>query len=286
MTRAGDGQTQPSPKLDAEVLRYYELAPEAERLLSGVGKLELMRTQEIICRYLPEPPAVVLDVGGGPGIYTRWLAARGFETHLIEPVPGLVEQARQADRDSGDRSVASFQVGDARDLPWPDGGVDAVLLLGPLYHLPQSADRRHALSESHRVLRDGGMLFAAAISRTASALDGLARNLADDPEFLRIVEEDLESGCHINPTGRLDYFTTAYFHTPEELEMEVLAADLEVVGIFGVEGPGWLLHDLDERWADDARRETLLKIVRALETEPSVAGVSAHLLAVARAKRR
>jgi hypothetical protein len=140
----------------------------------------------------------------------------------------------------------------------PDDTAGMVLLLGPLYHL------------------------AAAISRWGSVLDALARELLEDPRFGRIVEQDLRDGQHRNPTGRPDYFTTAYLHRPEELADEVRAAGLVLNGVYGVEGPGWILPDVVERMADPLRRDALLTVARMLETESAMQGSSAHLLAVAR----
>jgi SAM-dependent methyltransferase len=157
-----------------------------------------------------------------------------------------------------------------------------VLLLGPLYHLTDPADRAKALREAARILRSGGLLFAAAISRWASALDGLARELLTDAAFTGIVEQGLRTGQHRNPTARADYFTTAYFHHPDELAVEVKSAGLELVGVFGIEGPGWILPDIVARMADPARREVVLRVARMLELETPTIGTSAHLLAVAR----
>jgi SAM-dependent methyltransferase len=154
-----------------------------------------------------------------------------------------------------------------------------------MYHLTEFADRALSLREATRVLKPGGWLLAAAISRYASALDGLARNLLDDPRFERIVERDLRDGQHRNPTDRLDYFTTAYFHRPDDLAREIEAAGLALKGVFGIEGPGWILPDIAERMADPQRREALLRVARMLETESMVVGTSSHLLAVARRPR-
>lgn len=154
--------------------------------------------------------------------------------------------------------------------------------LKPLYHLTNDAERMQALSEAHRVLAPGGWLFAASISRMASTLDGLSRDLLADPAFSRISEIDRLTGVHENPTGNLDYFTTAKFHDPEELAKEVSAAGFEGTRVLGIEGPGWLFADFDERWEHPRQREDMLNVARAFESEPSVQGVSAHLMAVAR----
>jgi SAM-dependent methyltransferase len=201
--------------------------------------------------------------------------------HLVDRTPRLVAEARRRSQQAR-RPLVSCRVGDARALDLPPGAADVVLLLGPLYHLTDPADRARALRESARVLRPGGLLFAAAISRWASALDGLARELLADAAFGSIVEQDLRTGQHRNPTGRADYFTTAYFHHPDELGVEVNAAGLELAGVFGIEGPGWILSDVVERMADPTRREMLLRLARMTETEAPVIGASAHLLAVAR----
>jgi hypothetical protein len=110
-----------------------------------------------------------------------------------------------------------------------------------LYHLTEAADRKRALLEVSRVLRSGGLMFAAAISRFASALDGLGRDLFADARFTAIVADDLLDGQHRNPTDRLDYFTTAYLHRAEDLRTEVVTAGLQIEGLFGLEGPGWFL---------------------------------------------
>jgi SAM-dependent methyltransferase len=172
-------------------------------------------------------------------------------------------------------------VGDARALEFPDARADLVLLLGPLYHLTAAADRARALAEAQRVLKPGGWLFGAVISRWASALDGLARDLFQDSRFAAIVQRDLQDGQHRNPTDRLDYFTTAYFHRPADALTEAAAAGFPNPRIFGIEGPGWLLTDVAERMSDPRRRADLLRVAGMVENEPSLIGASAHLLVVA-----
>jgi ubiquinone/menaquinone biosynthesis C-methylase UbiE len=274
--------TEPGSSLPPEIGSHYAAGSEAGRLASGSGRLELARTQEILRRFLPPPPAVVADVGGGPGLYACWLAGLGYEVHLSDPVPLHVAQAEAASRARPTHPVAGFAVGDARALGRPDDSTDAVLLLGPLYHLTGRADRLAALREARRVLRPGGVFVAAAISRFASALDGLRAGYLDDPAFAAIVGRDLTDGQHRNPTGHPAYFTTAFFHHPEELRQEVEDAGLTRGQVLAVEGPAWLLQDFDAHWDDPGRRERLLDVVRRTEAEPTLLGMSAHLLAVAR----
>jgi SAM-dependent methyltransferase len=264
-----------------EMQAYYELGLEADRLFHGHGRLELARTQEIILRHLPPPPCAVLDVGGGPGAYACWLASRGHRVTLIDASPLHVKQARAASRRQPQAPLADCRLGDARQLDVAGASVPVVLLLGPLYHLTELQDRLQALRESYRALEPGGLLFAAAVGRYASLLSGVSDNLLGDPDFAAIVARDLRDGQHRNSTDK-DYFTTAFFHRPEELEAEVREAGFELLDLLGVEGPGWLLPDIERRWANPAERERLLQAARDVEREPTLLGLPAHLLAVGR----
>jgi ubiquinone/menaquinone biosynthesis C-methylase UbiE len=263
--------------LDPAIASYYDRAPEESRLEHGAFRLEELRTRELIGLHATPPPATVLDIGGAAGSYAFWLAELGYKVHLVDAVPRLVDEARRRDT----RRLVSCQVGDARELGFADDFADVVLLLGPLYHLVEAEDRHTALCEAARVLRPGGVLFAAGISRWASLLDGLARDLLGDPAFAKIVDRDLREGQHRNSTERLDYFTTSYFHRPEDLRAEVERAGLSVEALYGVEGPGWILPDLAERWDDPARRDAILHVARVAGAEPALVASSAHLLVVA-----
>ncbi len=174
-------------------------------------------------------------------------------------------------------------VGDARELPFPDVSADVALLLGPLYHLTAAAERPLALSEARRVLRPGGVLLAAAISRFASTFDGVRSGAIADPEFEAMVDGDLRDGVHHNPdpVGRPEWFTLAYFHRPDELREEVRAAGFGDVRVLAVEGPGSFC-DVERELDDPARREALLRAIQRVETEPALLGASAHLMAIGR----
>ena len=269
--------------LGDEVLAHYASGYEAQRLVrGGQRRLELLRTQELVTRYLPSPPAVILDIGGGPGVYACWLAGQGYEVHLVDALPFHVELARRASQAQPDAPIASVTLGDARRLDRPDASADAVLLFGPLYHLTERSDRIAALAEARRILRPGGPALAVGISRFASTMDGIFRGLLADPVFVAIVQRDLTDGQHRNPTDNPTYFTTAFFHHPAGLQAEVEAAGLQHEATLAVEGPAWPAHQVEERWHDAEYRERVLQVIRRVEAEPSLLGASAHLLAVAR----
>jgi len=167
-----------------------------------------------------------------------------------------VQQAQQAD-DAQPEHRFTAQVADARSIPKPDASADAVVLLGPLYHLTEQTERAAALLEALRVLKPGGVVAAIGISRFTALLDGLWRGWLGDPLFRAIAERDLVDGQHRNPDPARypQWFTTAYFHRPEELVDEVRDAGFDAVSLLGVEGPGWLMQ---EHWSDPDRREQML----------------------------
>jgi SAM-dependent methyltransferase len=257
-----------------EVLQHYADGVEANRLRRP--RLEWLRSEELLRARLPAPPAVVLDVGGGPGRYASWLAGLGYDVTLVDPVPLHVEQASAA-------TSFTATLGDARALEAADASVDVVMLMGPLYHLTERADRLRALGEARRVVRPGGLVVAAAVSRYASLLDGVGTGWLREAEFQAIVEQDLVDGQHRNPSRDARFFTTAFFHRPEELEEELAEAGLEGGEVLGVEGPGWFLPDVSARLADPGHREALLLAARLAESEPTLRAMSSHLLGFARA---
>lgn len=261
--------------LEAEIRRYYEAGQEA-RLDASFSRWEKVRTLDILGRFLPRPPAVILDVGGGAGAYAFPLAEMGYVVDLFDPVALHIEQAKEhaAGRE---RIPRKFQIADARAIPCEDAAADAVLFFGPLYHLTKREDRLRAIREAHRVLRAGGILLAVGISRFASALDGIGRGLIRDPRFVAIVEQDLKDGQHRNETENLEFFTTAFFHHPDELKAELAEGGFASAELCAIEGPVWTVQEPDNA----EERERLMATVRAIESDPALIGASAHMMGIA-----
>jgi len=275
------GKMPPADSKTQQVIEYYSRYDEQGRLAEGWGQVEFIRTQSIIRRYLPPPPAVVLDVGGAAGRYACWLAAAGYQVHLIDPVPLHIEQAQAASAQQPDYPLASCRRGDARQLEFSDELADAILLMGPLYHLVQATDRHQALTEAHRVLKKGGYLFAVGISRFASTIDGLMEGYFQDPAFREIMQGDLQDGHHQNPTQNPLYFTDTFLHHPKELKAEVAAAGFECQALVAIESISYMMKDFKTNWEDSHYRAFLLEIISQIDQESSLIGASPHIMCVA-----
>lgn len=257
-----------------ELLAYYEQDREHSRLREGRGRLELWRTQDVLRRMLPSAPARVLDVGGGTGVHAEWLAADGYDVELLDPIPLHVERAREL-------AGITARLGDARQLPVPDESVDVVLLLGPLYHLTERADRVRALAEARRAVRPGGLVVAATISRHSAVHDGVRQGFYLDEEFRTAADDAAAGGIMRSPRSGF----TAYFHEPEEIPPEFADAGFPEVKHYGLQGAFWLYGDVDD-WLDDPERRTLmLDALRSMESMPSLLGVSGHILTLAHRER-
>ena len=269
-------KTTPSPSL----ISFYAENEEGNRLSRSAGSLEFERTKEIIQRFAAKPPAVAIDVGGGTGPYSRWLAKEGYVVHLVEPAPNLLEKAKQLSNQEPKSQIQSYSLSDARSMPFRDRFTDIILLFGPLYHLTDKIERLKAIKEAYRVTKNGGIIFAVGISRFASFMDGFRNEYFTDPDFVSIVEEDIASGQHRNPTGKLEYFTEAYFHHPNELEREIKESGFNHLETLAVEGPAWMFDSLSKFWNDKKLKEKMLKLTRSIEKDPSILGASAHILVV------
>jgi SAM-dependent methyltransferase len=265
----------PQDALDAAIQAYYGSDDEHARLTSGSagGGVELARTAALVDALLA-PGSRVLDVGGATGVHAARLAAEGHVVTLVDPVPAQVAAAA---------AVGTFVavVGDARALPAPDASVDAVLLLGPLYHLVAREDRMLALSEARRVLRPGGLLAAQGIGRLAAFSDSVRRG-----GFEALGDEDLRilrTGEWVNPG---EGFPGGHFHTAAELRAEVTGAGFVDVVLHGLEGPNVGSLELVARDAElEALAGELATRAEALVRpglQDQLAEASPHLLALAR----
>jgi SAM-dependent methyltransferase len=275
---------------DDGVRAYYERYGEREweRLTRPAdGAIEFAVNRRIIGGYLQQlpPGSGVLDLGGGPGRYTIWLAGQGHRVTLAELSPRLIGIARRQIEAAGvQQQVEEAVQTDARDLSrWPEASFDAVLALGPFYHLPDPTDRDRAARELARVLRPGGLAFIALMPRLAFLRRVLAipaeRHLLTQPAFLDRV---LREGVFLN--DRPGAFTGGYGVRPEEvttffagygLTQLCLASSQSIASSSELQEP---LARLEAE--DPASYETAIDVLVQNAAEPSILGAASHLLFV------
>jgi SAM-dependent methyltransferase len=260
--------------MQPSVLGYYALLGERSRLAGDpIGQLEFLRTRELLTRWLPRPPAEVVDVGGATGAHAQWIAELGHAVQVIDPAIGQVTEAARL-------PGVSACVGEARALPRAAASADVVLMLGPLYHLPSRSDRLLAWHEALRVVRPGGVVAAAVILRRASLLDFASMGRLDEENLARIAMT-LRTGEHDPVLG----FTDAYFHTAGELRTELDEAGLVEADVLPIEGPGILAVRGVHRAGGVVSAELLdsaARLARVAESDPAMLEVGSHLLGVGR----
>ena len=258
---------------------YNSTQMETDRLGQHVFQLEKNRTQEIILRYLRSPMNIA-DIGGATGAYSFWLHDMGHRVHLLDAAEFHIEAATKISI-TENKPLASISLGDARQLSYDNDEFDLVLLFGPLYHLQEKQDRVKCLTEAKRVLKKGGVLLAATITRYASLFDGFWQGFIDDPAFENILKQDLEDGNHFNPVNHPMYFTDAHFHTQKEIKEEFTNAGFSRFNTIAIEGFGWLTPNFMEKWNDEDSRNKMLRYIKQTENDPIMIGISAHVMTIA-----
>ena len=266
---------------DEEILKYYNKGNERERLDDGLSQIEKVRTLDILERYIPKTASSIVDIGGGTGVYSFLLSEKGFDVHLLDAIPLHINQAKEINK-SSKHPLKSLQVGDARNLPFEDNFADIVLLFGPMYHLIKKGDRLKTLEEAFRILKTGGMIFSVGISKFASLLDGFKKDFILDEGFRKIANEDLRTSQHRNPTNKEHYFTTAFFHDPNELLIEHIEVGFNQLELLAIEGPLGLLENIINYVSDQQNLEIFLDYAKKIEKETSLIGASSHIMVIAK----
>ena len=228
---------------EAEIKRIYESRPEYEWERLERHRTEFAVTLRALKDHLPSPPAKILDCGGGPGRYAIELTKQGYEVALFDLSPSNLALASNKAAEA-EIELHGVHQGSATDLSrYGNNTFDAVLLMGPLYHLLNKSDRQQAVAEAYRVLKPGGMLFAAFITRYAA----IKWSAANDP--LWAVERPEETRCiletgQLPPRGQADGEFVAYFAHPSEACPLVERAGFLVGTVLGVEG---LVSEIEEK---------------------------------------
>lgn len=261
---------------------FYNNASEDTRLEKGMGVFEFERIKTLIEKYLPESNSRIIDVGGGTGKYAAWLAQKGHDVHLVEPVSKHIEIAKS--RASRLKNKFSIHLGEARKLEFPNNFADLIILHGPLYHLQTKEARAKAISEAKRVVKNNGIILGFAINYTASTLVGLLNGLIHKKSFFDMCKQELATGLHNPPPDFPWLLAEAYYHKPEELKNEFTIQELIHLNTYAVEGMAWLDKDYFANMLHKKKRETLLELLKVTETDHYLLSFSPHMMIVTQKK--
>ncbi len=261
------------------VEQSYDATPENEWHRLERHRVEYGVTMKALEEYLPAPPAKIVDIGGGPGRYSIEIARRGYDVTLVDLSAKCLEFARSKAAEAGVQ-LAQIIHADARDLAMlPDAGFDAVLLMGPLYHLLERQQRVQAVQEAHRILRPGGIVFAAAITRNIMVMAAAAI----DVEYIAKCRKQLES---VLTTGIFrkeleNQFPDAWFCRPDEVPPLMAEGGFGSLELMNTEA---LVYQLEAKIhaAPDDLHSQWIDLLYRLCRDPAVLGSGGHLLYVGR----
>ncbi|NVJ45841.1 MAG: class I SAM-dependent methyltransferase [Cytophagia bacterium] len=258
---------------------FYNQASEETRLNKGMGVFEFDRIKTLIEKYLPSRPSKVIDVGGGTGKYSEWLAKKGHQVHLVDPVRKHLKIARN--RSNKLKNRFTTHSGESRNLDFPSNCADLVILHGPLYHLQNKEDRSRSIREAKRVAKPNGIILGFAINYTASTLVGLLHGLIHREPFFEMCKEELTTGIHNPPDDFPWLLSEAYYHRPDELKKEFLTEGLTYIDTYAIEGMAWLDKDYFASMLNCDRRRTLLELISVTENDSYLLPFSPHMMIVA-----
>jgi ubiquinone/menaquinone biosynthesis C-methylase UbiE len=264
------------PKLiSPDIENFYAATSEEGRLQLGLGPLEFERNKDLISRYLPKK-GVIIDVGGGPGVYSEWLAGMGHDVHLIDPVEKHIKQANK--RSAKAKKPFKSILGEAQKLDFQDNFADIVILHGPLYHLQLKEERIKAITEAGRVLKPNGIVLGFAINHSASSIAALLNGFIHAPGIYQMCKDELTTGLHNPPENMPGILPQAYFHRPQQLRDEIEEAGLTYLNTYAVEGMIWMDKNYFESRGDDKRKAALMELLKVTENDQALLALSPHMM--------
>lgn len=261
----------------ANLIDYYNNYDEDKRLVKDrVHKIEYFTTTYILDKYI-KSGETILDDGAGTGRYSFYYASKGCRVEAVDIVPKHVNIMKEKIEKSIGLDMNAY-VGDATDLSqFKDESFDAVLCLGPMYHLKKQEDRDKCISESLRVLKKGGYLAVAYINKlfiTTMLIKENSKYLDEE-----LLNEVIENGT----TGNLkdDFLLNSNFFIPEELEKYMEGFGVTKVTDASTDGISIYFPDMVKNFSDEDY-EKWLKYHFKICSQPSILGYSNHCLYLCR----
>ncbi|MCS4165637.1 bifunctional 2-polyprenyl-6-hydroxyphenol methylase/3-demethylubiquinol 3-O-methyltransferase UbiG [Sphingobacterium sp. BIGb0116] len=262
--------------ISRDIELFYNRASEETRLDKGMGVFEFERIKSLVEKYIPTSSSKIIDIGGGTGKYSEWLAKKGHQVHLVEPVAKHIQIAQN--RANRLKNKFFVHLGEARKLEFPDNYADLIILHGPLYHLQKKEDRDLAICEAKRILKNDGIILSFAINYTASTLVGLLNGLIHKKPFFEMCKEELIRGMHNPPDDFPWLLAEAFYHKPQQLKDEFINQGLTYLNTYAVEGMAWLDKEYFTNMLNNKKRRTLMELIQVTENDSYLLPFSPHMM--------
>ena len=259
---------------------YYEnIIEENDRLSNHYSLIEFERSKEIISRYIKndEPQLNILDLGAASGKYSFWLSSLGHKVTMVEPVKKHIEIAKTINSRL-DKRITIIQ-DNALNIKFTKNSFDIVLNFGPIYHLTAKKNRIKLHKKVKNILKPNGIYLTSFISRFATLIDGYRKDIMSDEEYVNIVKQDIQHGQHRGSKDKKKYFTDSYLYLPEEMSVELNNLDFINIELFSLESFSWILSSLNKILEDKNQKQLLYDMIKSVEMEKSLLGISPHILA-------
>lgn len=264
----------------SDIAGFYDRDPEHEHRRLERHQLEYEMTWRYLRRYLPERGSV-MEIGAGTGRYMVELARQGYAVTAVDISAALLQKCKERLADAGLDKQARLMVADARDLTAVEpSAFDAVLLMGPLYHLVLEADRRTVLHQARQRLKPGGLIFSAWVSRLGMLGDLIRKYphwIEDEPEVNSVMARGRDPDDY--PRGGF----RGYFARVSEIVPLHEGAGFETVLLAGME-PVISADDESYNRLEGTRRDKWLDLLFEISTDQSIIGASRHLLYIGKAR--
>jgi 2-polyprenyl-3-methyl-5-hydroxy-6-metoxy-1,4-benzoquinol methylase len=262
----------------SDIAEFYNKDPQKEHHRLEEHQLEFDLTWRFLDAYLPSQ-GEILEIGAGTGHYTLGLVQRGYAVTEVDFSEENLKACRAYLAQAGVEDKAQYILGDARYLQnVPEKEYDAVLMMGPLYHLVEESDRQMAVGQALAHLRPGGLIFSAFISRYG-CWGHVLKNIPQLIEYREEIRTVLSRGTDSRDWPKGGF--RAYYATVAEIAPLHESLGFETLKVVGVE-PCISADDESYNKLEGERRKLFLDLFYKISAEPSIVGASSHLLYIGR----
>jgi ubiquinone/menaquinone biosynthesis C-methylase UbiE len=262
------------------IAQAYDAGVEEEynRLTENpLREAEYQLIVELLDEYIPDG-STIIDIGSGPGRYAEHLLQRNCKVGVVDlSAKSLKAFSDRMENTQCQSNIVFNQVSCATRLDWiADHSADAILLMGPLYHLITEEHRTVALAHCHRILKPGGYLFSVFLSPFPTTI----------PPSLHPSKDHFSGNNPITHTSFMGFQVPQFRCWPNEAKSIMSANNFETLRIRNIDGTASFLPDShwEGSWPEQMKKELINSLLETCE-EPGVLGITHQYISVAKAKK-